>query len=550
MSLNRLSLKDFVIVDTLDIDMGAGFTVLTGETGAGKSILIDALQLLLGQRAESGVVRQGCHRCELSAEFDTPASAQTWLEDNGFTHDEPGLLLRRQIDAQGKSRAWINGQPATLTQLRELADHLIDIHGQHAWQTLAQPASQLRLLDEYGLVNRMALNSAYEQLKACTQRLQQAQQSREQAAQRTEQLQWQLSEADKLAPQIGEWEDLNALHTRLAHAQDLTDAAAAAAHALDDDHTGVLRQLHQAKSGLSERASIDDRLTPIASMLQESLDLAEEASRSLSQWLRHANLDPEQFATVDARVSAWISMSKRWRVAPADLASTIQSWRDELAQWQQSQDCEALEKEVHLAQQTFEKAAQEARLQRQKAASQLSDQVTQYMQTLGMKGGLFQIDLKPTEQPSPHGMDVCEFCVSAHPGADLRPVHKVASGGELSRIALAIAVSTSQVQNVDTLVFDEVDSGIGGRVAQTVGELMRELGQRHQVLAVTHLAQVAVCAHTHVQVSKRTQGSQTLSQLTWLTADTRAQEISRMLGGSDTSSASLAHAQEMLQPYA
>ncbi|MEY3953388.1 MAG: repair protein RecN [Pseudomonadota bacterium] len=549
MSLHRLSLKDFVIVDTVDIELGQGFTVLTGETGAGKSILIDALQLLLGQRADAGVVRQGCTRCELSAEFDSPPSAQNWLEENGYAHDEPGLLLRRQIDAQGKSRAWINGQSATLAQLRELADYLIDIHGQHAWQTLAQPASQLRLIDEYGSVSRGHLLEAFETLKTCEQRLEQAQQSQEQALQRTDQLKWQLSEADKLAPQPHEWDELNALHTRLAHAQDLTAAAEAAAQALDNDHAGALQQLHQASMGLNHHSSIDERLAPIATMLQESWALAQEASRSLSQWMRHADLDPEQFAQIDARVSAWISMSKRWRVAPADLPSTVQNWRDELKSLQQSQDLDALQKDQQQAQQAFEQLALKTRLQRQHAASKLSEQVTQYMQTLGMKGGRFQIDLKSIEHATPFGLDACEFCVAAHPGAELRPVHKVASGGELSRIALAIAVSTSQIQNVDTLVFDEVDSGIGGRVAQTVGELMRELGQRHQVLAVTHLAQVAVCAHTHIQVSKHVEGKQTLSRLTELTADTRAQEISRMLGGSDTSAASLAHAKEMLHPY-
>ena len=547
MSLRRIALKDFVIVEALDIELSSGFTALTGETGAGKSILIDAVQIALGQRADAGVIRHGGQRCEIALELDSNKAVDAWLVDNGFdVHDDQPILLRRQIDAQGRSRAWINASPATMTQLRSVGDALVDIHGQHAWQTLGNAPAQRQLLDAYAGVSTAEVAASLQTWHASAQALEAARTRQLSIAQDTERLQWQLSELAKLSPQANEWATLNEDHTRLSHAQALIDAAQLANNTLDDDNTSAAALLNSAIAALSKQVHIEPQFASVVDVLNQAQALVEDATHSLHTYLRRADLDPERLAELDARVALWLSHARRLRCLPEDLPALVQSWTDELAQLAQASDLEAMQQTVakHLA--TLTKACKSLTAKRQKAAKPLAQEITQAMQTLGMQGGVFEVTVTALEQPSATGQDHIEFLVAGHPGVPTRPLGKVASGGELSRIALAIAVCTSRLGKAPTLIFDEVDSGIGGQVAQTVGALMQRLGADRQVLTVTHLAQVAASANEHLVVSKARDTDKTISHLVVATEQTRVVEIARMLGGDTNSQASLAHAEEML----
>ncbi|RTL38583.1 MAG: DNA repair protein RecN [Burkholderiales bacterium] len=554
--LRHLSLKDFVIVPTLELDFEPGFAVLTGETGAGKSILIDALQLALGGRGDAGVVREGAAKAEITAEFDTPAHLRAWLDDAGFDVDET-LLLRRVIDAAGKSRAWINGGAATLTQLRELADHLLDIHGQHAWQGLTRPAAVRELLDGFAGLDTAPLARAHAAWKQAAEALQRAQGQQADALRERERLAWQIGELDRLAPAEGEWEELNAEHERLSHGQSLIDAAKAALDALDEAEPSAQSLASSALDQLERVLDHDERLLPAVQALRDVQAQLQDASHTLSAYLHKADLDPARLAELDDRVSAWMTLARRYRRQPQELPALLAQWRAELAQLDAASDAAALEAALAAARKAFDAEAQAASRARKKAAPQLAAAVTAAMQQLGMAGGQFDIALVPTEGPQSFGVESAEFLVAGHAGSTPRPLAKVASGGELSRIALAIAVTSSQaaVQSgggsaPGTLIFDEIDVGIGGAVAETVGRLMKQLGQaasgQRQVLAVTHLPQVAACADRHLVVAKALQGKTTVSSVSPVSGEARVAEIARMLGGERLSSTSLAHAQEML----
>ncbi|MDR0275302.1 MAG: DNA repair protein RecN [Burkholderiaceae bacterium] len=549
MPLRHLVLRDFVIVDALEFSPGEGFTVLTGETGAGKSILVDALQLLLGARADALYVREGQARCELSAEFDPAPPALAWLAEQGLDADggEP-LLLRRTIDRGGKSRAWINGSPATVGQLRELGDLLVDIHGQHDWQSLTRAAAVRALLDAYGGIATAALTQAWQNWHSAEAELAQARAAQETLAQERERLSWQLDEIGKLAPAAGEWAELTARHERLSHAQALAEAAQTAAQALDDDEGGALAQLALAEQRLAQWAQIEPEFAAIGQVLASGSAVARDAAHSLRAWLRHAEPDdPQTLARLDERLAAWHALARRLRRPPEELPALQESWRAELAQLETRADLHALQTRAADAQAAYMAEAQSVSRQRRRAAPQLAAQVTQAMQGLGMEGGRFEVALDPGA-PAAHGLEQAQFQVAGHAGASVRPVERVASGGELSRIALAIAVVTSRLGQTGTLVFDEVDAGIGGAVATTVGRLLRQLGADRQVLCVTHLPQVAACADAHWQVSKRATSEGALSAIAALQGPQRVQEIARMLGAH--SGAGHAHAAEMLQAAA
>ena len=550
MALKRLTLRDFVIVSALELDFADGFSVLTGETGAGKSILIDALQLVLGARAEASVVRDGAERADISAEFDVPKHLQVWLSDAGLEvpQNEP-LLLRRTIDSQGKSRAWINGVPATATQLRELADGLLDIHGQHAWQSLTRPDSVAALLDAYGLINTKTLKAAWQEWRRALEVRQKALAAQANLQQERERLQWQLSELDKLKPQPHEWEDLNAQHTRLSHLNTLLEAAQSSLHWLEGQEqssegqaASALDSLSQAQRHLSEQSHLEPAFSALIEVLNQSLVLAQDAAHSLHAWLRHTDLDPERLAELDARMGLWMGLARRFRSPPEELPQLQMQWQAELTELDSATDLEALDLAVTQAEKSYRQAAQSTSQARHQTAPKLSEAISEAMQTLGMAGGRFEVALTPLAEPSANGLESIEFLVAGHPGATPKPVAKVASGGELSRLALAIAVTTSQLGQAPTLIFDEVDAGVGGAVAHTVGRLMQRLGHDRQVLAVTHLAQVAACADQHLQVSK----SGALSTVKALAPSDRVMEIARMLGGDVQSTASMAHAREML----
>ena len=580
--LRRLTLRDFVIVAELEVELGAGFSVLTGETGAGKSILVDALQLALGSRGDAGVLREGAARAEIGAEFDTPASLAPWLADGGF-EGEQTLLLRRTIDAQGKSRAWINGSPATIAQLREAADHLVDIHGQHAWQSLTRAPSVRALLDGFAGVDTAPLAALWSQWKRAAEQvtaagLQQAGLDRER-----ERLAWQIGEVDRLAPGADEWAELEAEHKRLANAQSLIDAARAALDAVSeaDDNADALagRALHV----LEGVAAFDAQLASTIEVLQGAQAQLQDAAHTLAGYLNRTDLDPQRLQALDERLSAWMGLARRYRRAPADLPALLAHWKDELRALDAAADLDALQRELARALAAFEAEAKRVSAARRAGAPKLASAVTQAMQQLGMAGGRFEVALPKQDAPQSFGMESAEFLVAGHAGSTPRPLAKVASGGELSRIALAIAVTTSQLKGgarastagstrvptasrasasvvgsagapaassagaaAATLIFDEIDAGVGGAVAETVGRLMKQLGRDRQVLAVTHLPQVAACADHHFVVSKQLRDGLTLSEVNPVGGEGRVAEVARMLGGERLSNTSLAHAQEML----
>jgi DNA repair protein RecN (Recombination protein N) len=552
MSLQHIVLRDFVIVRELDLDLSSGFSALTGETGAGKSILIDALQLVLGARAESSVVREGAARAEICAEFDTTPEIVKWLDDEGFADiaADDHLLLKRTIDAQGKSRAWINGSPATATQLRALGDMVLDIHGQHAWQSLTRPEAVRGLLDAYAGVSLQGLTQTWTQWRQAIQALQEARTAQATLQEERERLLWQIAEVDKLAPAEDEWDELNSQHTRLSNAQALMDAAQAAIHALEDDDNGALRLLAKAQDTLQDQTDVEPEFTALVDVLASSLAQAGDVAHSLNAYLGRTELDPARLQTLDDRMSLWMSLARRFKRTPQELPALYQEWKTLLTQLDAATDLQALEITENKAAAAYQTEARKISQARTQAAPKLATAITQAMQGLGMQGGRFEVLLDKTEQPTASGLENITFLVAGHPGSTPRPVGKVASGGELSRIALAIAVTTSELGTAQTLIFDEVDSGVGGAVAETVGRLMKQLGIDRQVLAVTHLPQVAACADHHLVVSKHSDAQGTSSQVTALSADARVNEIARMLGGEKVSDTTLAHAREMLQTSA
>jgi DNA repair protein RecN (Recombination protein N) len=552
MALRHISLRDFVIVRELDLNLSQGFSVLTGETGAGKSILIDALQLALGERSDASVVREGATRCEVTAEFDCPPQAHAVLEDAGFEISDT-LLLRRSVDAQGKSRAWVNGSQATATQLRALGEMLLDIHGQHAWQSLTRPEAVRGLLDAYAGLSTDALKTAWHAWRQAQQAVQTARNAQDSLSREQERLAWQIGELDKLAPASDEWEELNAQHTRLSHAQALIDAGQLALGALDGDEssrlgaeTGALGLLSKAIGSLQDQSHVEPEFQSMVDVLQSSLAQAEDAAHSLQSYLRKTDLDPDRLNELDQRMSQWLSLARRYKRPPEELAALLSGWKQELNALEAASDLEGLEAQEKAASQAYQTEAKKLSQLRKKAAPKLAQAVTQAMQTLGMQGGRFEVALIGLEQAAQHGLEDIQFLVAGHAGSTPRPVGKVASGGELSRIALAIAVTTSELGEAGTLIFDEVDSGVGGAVAETVGRLMKQLGVHRQVLAVTHLPQVASCADHHLLVSKTSAKEGVSSSVTPIAGEQRVTEIARMLGGEKLSATTLAHAREML----
>jgi DNA repair protein RecN (Recombination protein N) len=541
-ALTHITLRDFVIVHELALDLSTGFSVLTGETGAGKSILIDALQLALGARAEASVVREGASRCEVCAEFEPTPAIQRWLEDAGF-ETSANLLLRRTVDTSGKSRAWVNGSPATATQLRELGEQLLDIHGQHAWQSLTRPEAVRGLLDAYAGTDTRPLKTAWQAWRQAQQTLADAQKAQSTLANERERLAWQIGELEKLNPQVDEWQELSSQHSRLANAQALIDGANQSTVLLEggdsDSEGGALRQLSRAIQTLQSLGQYEPEFNTLADVLVSAQAQAEDVAHSLHSYLRKTDLDPEHLAQLDERMGLWLSLARRYKKTPDELPLSLQTWRQELAQLDAAADLDSLQK-------AYLQAAKAISQQRQKAAKPLAQAVSIAMQQLGMQGGRFEVQLQTLDAPAQHGLEEVSFLVAGHEGSTPRPVGKVASGGELSRIALAIAVTTSELGEAGTLIFDEVDSGVGGAVAETVGRLMKQLGQHRQVLAVTHLPQVAACADHHLLVSKAAAKGQVSSQVRGVNGEERVNEIARMLGGEKLSATTLAHAREML----
>lgn len=545
--LLALHLRDFVIVDSLEIDFGAGFTVLTGETGAGKSILLDALALVTGARADPGVVREGCARADISAQFRTSESIESWLEERELSGDPGVVLLRRVIDADGRSRALINGHPATAALLRELGEQLLDIHGQHAAQSLLRSDGQRLLLDGFAGLEAQArqVGSAWTTWRTLARELEQAETHSRELALERERLQWQATELGQLKLAQGEWEELESEHKRLSHAASLIEAASGAAEQLADSDGAIASTLHQILQRLRPLVQIDERLKGSFEMLDSAMIQVEEAASELADYASRLDLDPERLTQLEHRISTIFSTARKMRLDPGQIPQELERIERELSRLDASRDIEAGRTRLRLLEQSYRDAANGLSQARRSAALELQSGVSALIANLGMAGGCLQIAIEPAD-PGASGIDRVEFRVAAHVGASPKPLSKVASGGELSRVGLAIAVVAAQANPVPTLIFDEADAGIGGSVADVVGSLMRRLGDSCQVLCVTHLPQVAARAHQQLAVSKHQQEERTVSRVIALQRADRIEEIARMLGGIEITATTRKHARELL----
>ena len=546
MALKRIVLRDFVIVSEMELDLERGFTVLTGETGAGKSILIDALQLVTGVRAEVGVIREGAQRAEVSAEFDAPPNLQTSLAEMGFDASD-SLLLRRTVDLQGKSRAWVNGSPATAQQLRALGEQLLDIHGQHAWQSLTRPEAVRGLLDAYAQVSTQALTGLWQQWRQAQTALSDALAAQDSLQRERERLAWQIGELDKLAPQPDEWAELNASHRRLSNAQALMDAAQAALQVLQDDETNALQLLHNAHQQLQAQAHLEADFAAPIELLASSLAQVQDTAHTLRAYLRRTDLDPQGLAELDARLGQWVALARRYKRAAEDLPELLTSWKAELRSLDAAADLDGLRASEQQAHAAYLKEAQALSKKRAHAAPLLARAITQAMQGLGMQGGVFQVDLEPASAPMQSGLEDVAFLVAGHTGSTPRPVGKVASGGELSRVLLAVKRVLLDRDPVPVSVFDEVDAGVGGAIGEAIGEKLEAIaGQKRQVLCITHLPQIACRGEHHLVVSKDVREGRTVSHVRLIDDAAREGELARMLGGREITATTLSHAREML----
>jgi DNA repair protein RecN (Recombination protein N) len=548
--LRHLSIRDFVIVAALDLEFDSGFTVFSGETGAGKSILIDALALTLGARGDASVVRTGEARADITAEFSTHAGVSSWLDEHALVAEgSDSVMLRRVIDSNGRSRAFINGTPATLTQLREVGEMLVDIHGQHAHQLLMRPDAQRELFDTHaGLTDTAAaVTRAYRAWREAAQAIETAESRDRELQLERERLAWQLSEFDKIAPQPGEWEEVSAEHHRLSHSASLIDGVQGALNALSESDEAMITQLASIISRLRGLADIDPALSDVLASLEPAEIQLQEASYSLSHYAQRLELDPDRLAQVERRMDQLHSTARKFRLQPEALPEEHEARRQQLARLDAAADLDALRAIASKAKDAYLAEAKALSKARAKAAKALGAAVTTGMQELSMAGGSFDVALVPLAEGGANGLEQVEFRVAGHAGVALRPLAKVASGGELARISLALAVIASTASPTPTLIFDEVDTGIGGGVAEVVGRLLHQLGRDRQVLCVTHLPQVAARGDQHFQVAKAGDANGgTVSTVTALDKAKRVEEVARMLGGLEITATTRKHAKEML----
>lgn len=551
--LRSLSIRDFVIVASLDLDFSSGFTALTGETGAGKSILIDALALALGERGDGTLVRAGCQRAEISAQFDTSAlpHVQDWLREQELHGDEGVCLLRRVLDDTGRSRGFINGSGATLQQMREAGSFLLDIHGQHAHQSLLRADAQRALLDAYGGLERdaQALVALFRAWQVLHKRRVQFEHNAAALAEDRDLLQFQRRELEALNFSAQEWAEIQADHARLAHAASLLETAQFGVDVLSEAEGACLAQLSTLLTRLRSAVGFDPTLADTLAMLDSAHNEVQEAVCALRHYQQRLDTDPERLREQEQRMAAIVDAARKYRVTAEELPAALQRIVLRLEELGGDADLVMLAREEAAAREVYMAAARKLGAARKQAARKLEKEISAAMQTLAMQGGSFAVALLPLSEGDAHGLEEIEFQVAANPGTPLRNMAKVASGGELSRISLAIQVALSQVCTVPTLIFDEVDSGIGGRVAEIVGALLKRLGQRHQVMCVTHLPQVAALADAQWQVSKSVQGATTLSSIAVLKKNERIEEIARMLGGVKITETTRRHAAEMLADH-
>ncbi|MFN4325378.1 MAG: DNA repair protein RecN [Azonexus sp.] len=548
--LRQLTIKDFVIVDRLELEFAGGFGALTGETGAGKSILIDALALALGERADAGVVRSGCAKADVAASFEIGGLPEVvaWLGANDFDTDGE-LMLRRVVDAGGRSRAYINGSSATVQQLREVGEWLVDIHGQHAHQSLLRADAQRTLLDTHAGLSALAkaVAGAWKAWREAEQQLRAASAGADALQREREQLQWQIDELDALAFAEDEWATLDVEHRRLGHAASLIEGAQFALAVLAEGDAACERQIDSVTTRLAGLAEYDPALAEVAELLGSVQAELSEAVSTLRRYADRVDLDPSRLAEVERRMDAVMAHARKYRVQPAELPGLLGAWRQRLAELDETADLAALEAKVAATRTAYLELAETLSAGRQKAAGEMGRAVSDVMRQLALSAGRFEVALPAVEGGSAQGLEQVEFRIGGLAGSEARPLAKVASGGELSRISLAIQVLTSRSASVPTLIFDEVDVGIGGGVAEIVGRLLRELGRERQVLCVTHLPQVAAQADWQWQVSKAARDGVTLSTIQPLDPAGRVQEIARMLGGVEITELTRQHASELLR---
>jgi DNA repair protein RecN (Recombination protein N) len=548
--LRGLTIRDFVIVEQLELEFDRGFTVLTGETGAGKSILIDALALVLGERGDAAVVRQGSERAEIGAEFDVTdvPDLRAWLDAQGLAADESTCLVRRVIDRGGRSRAFVNGTAVTLAQLREAGEFLVDIHGQHEHQSLLRPAAQRDLLDAYG-----GLMEAAAQVRQLYRVWQQRREERAAfeknaasiAAER-EQLRWQMKELEALGLTAESWQALQADHSRLAHAASLLEAAQFALDRLAEGDAASLPQVNSVVSRLDGLVQYDPALRAVLDVLEPARIQIQDAVYSLRRYQQKLDIDPERLREAEKKLDAVHAACRKYRIAPEDVPETLKQSRERLKALDASGDPELLARLEAEANAAYLAQAETLSAGRRAAARKLSAEVTSAMQTLAMAGGRFEVTLEALKESAGYGLEQVAFCVAAHASIAPQPLARVASGGELSRLSLAIQSVTTRVAAVPTLVFDEVDAGIGGRVAEIVGRMLKQLGRQHQVMCITHLPQVAASADQQWQVAKTATKDKVVSRVLVLDATQRIDEIARMLGGVRITATTRKHAAEML----
>jgi DNA repair protein RecN (Recombination protein N) len=546
--LLALSVRNFVIVDALELDFAPGFTVLTGETGAGKSILIDALLLALGERGDADVVREGAARAEIGAEFRITDAAAAWLRANDLSGDDDVLLVRRTVDAGGRSKGFINGSAVPLAQLRELGELLVDVHGQHAHQSLLRPAAQLDLLDEHGALTPASRDvaAAFAAWRGVRGERERAEQMQGAAALEQERLHWIVDELSALAPQAGEWDAIQAEHKRLSHAASLLDGARAAVDALSEGDGAALERVDFVLGRLNPLSGFDPRLQPVVDSVDSARIQIDDATRELNRYLAQTEVDDARLAEVDARVGALHSAARKFKCAPDELTALLALSQQKLGALAAAADLEGLRQREAEAEKNYLKLARALSKQREKAASHLAREVSRAMQDLAMPGGRFEVALTAAEASS-RGLERIEFLVAGHAGVPPKPLARVASGGELARISLAISVIAATATPVATLIFDEVDAGIGGAVAETVGRLLQQLGRERQVLCVTHLPQVAARGDQHCVVSKIDDAAgRPVSRIAALDRRARVEELARMLGGIEITDTTRKHAREML----
>ena len=541
--LRALEAANFVIIEKTSLEFGPGFSVLTGETGAGKSILVDAIELLVGGRGDASLVREGAERAELSAEFEFAHKGfSAWLEESGLAGDPGTVLLRRTIDRAGRSRCFINGHAATLAQLKAVGEHLIDIHGQHEHQSLLRAAAQRTLLDWHAGCESLAAGTAeaYRAWKRLASLAEEAEKNFAQREAERSEVQSLISDLKKLDPREGEWVEISAQHTRLQHGASLLGGAQSALEALEEGEGASLAQLRAVASRLRSLSVHDSNLLSVVELLESAEAQAGEAVRTLRQYASRVELDPEALREVETRIEALHAAARKHRARPEALHQLLAEMQRRLGELELAVNPEALRREVEAAKSGFDSVCRKLTAKRRVGAEALGKAVSAAMQQLAMAGGRFAVSLKKLDQPGAAGAEEIEFEVASHPSLPLRPLAKVASGGELSRISLAIQLVAAKASPVGSLVFDEVDSGIGGAVAETIGKSLRQLGRQRQVLCVTHLPQVAANGNDQWSVTR----SGMKVKAAKLDRSARISELARMLGGAETTARK--HAAELL----